>query len=246
MNYKPILIFFVIASIPLSSCSSGKEQSPSFPQKSTWTPIQATEIVHSDIIKSTATPKPTSSIALMVTASPSLTATPDFCDSSYWQDHKILVLENNLFDLLEPGGPNTFNRILIDQNQAWEDFRQEIDTMVGKKRYTAGQIFSSFAWGTELGTGVNPAVLLVTYGVVYDWALPADGDLAFRVDQIRGHLHDSWVEVARREVDISSEYPQVANGATYTLYQYFNGDLVDLENWCQSFIDVFGVSPYAY
>jgi len=108
--------------------------------------------------------------------------------------------------------------------------------------WTAGQIFASFAWGYELGTGVNPAVILVTYGVEKDWELPEDGDLVSKVDQIRGQLHSYWGEIARNEIDMS-QYPNVANGATYTLYRYFDGDSKVLENWCRTYFDVFGESP---
>ncbi len=74
-----------------------------------------------------------------------------------------------------------FDRILAEQDPAWADFRQDAH---GELR-SAGVIFHETAFGPELGTGVNPAVILVTYGVERNWELPANGDLISAVDSIR-------------------------------------------------------------
>jgi hypothetical protein len=87
--------------------------------------------------------------------------------------------------------------------------------------------------------GVNPAVLLVTYGVERSWELPANGDLVSEVDGIRAMLHLYESEWILKTVD-QSQYP-VANAATYALYRYFNGDLPKLESWSSSFEALFGV-----
>ncbi len=231
------LIFPVLSILVLliSSCSGMTKPAPTSSPKATQTSTILIKNTQSIIVSPAFTP--ITLHTLTVTGTPA----PDFCNPTQWQMNGINVLSNDLFDALRPGGPNTFDHILISQNPSWEGFQQEIEEMDGEL-WTAGQIFDSFAWGYELGTGVNPAVILVTYGVKYDWELPNDGDLVSRVDQIRGQLHSYWGEIARNEIDLS-QYPQVANAATYTLYLYFNGESKILEDWCRTYVDVFGEAP---
>jgi hypothetical protein len=150
---------------------------------------------------------------------------------------KIQILSNDLLTALEPGGPTLFDRVLVGQNPAWADFRQN---QSGEIR-SAGVIFHETAFGPELGTGINPAVLLVTYGVEQNWELPANGDLVSEVDRIRAELHQYESDMILKKIDLS-QYP-VANGATYVLYHYFNGDLAELQDWCHTYVQVYGESP---
>jgi hypothetical protein len=106
---------------------------------------------------------------------------------------------------------------------------------------SAGVIFHETSASPEWGTGVNPAIVLVTYGVEHDWGLPANGDLISEVERIRGVLYQHNLEWTLDEVD-KSQYP-VANGATYALYRYFNSDLSKLESWCRTYVRVYGASP---
>ena len=165
------------------------------------------------------------------------TPTPDFCNQSQWRG-EIQVVSSRLFVALEPGGPTIFDRILMEQNPAWADFRQ-FDH--GEMR-SAGVIFHETAFGPELGTGVSPAVILVTYGVERNWELPANGDLVSEVDHIRAVLRQYESDWILGKVD-QTQYQTVANAATYALYLYFNGDLSKLENWCRTYVKVYGVSP---
>ncbi len=146
-------------------------------------------------------------------------------------------MSQDRFTALEPGGPEDYDRILVEQNPAWADFRQ---TDHGELR-SAGVIFHETAFGPELGTGVNPAVLLVTYGVERNWELPASGDLVAEVDRIRAMLHGYESEWIQQTVD-PGLYP-VANAASYALYRYFNGDLSKLEGWCHTYVQVYAESP---
>jgi hypothetical protein len=171
------------------------------------------------------------------TSVPTFTSTPDFCSAAGWKG-EILVLSGQLFTALEPGGPPTFDEILITQNPSWADFRQQ----VRNELWTAGVIFHEISFGPELGTGVNPAVVLVTYGVDHDWSLPSDGDLASKVDLIRGTLHQYELDAILGKVDWS-QYPPIANAGTFSLYRYYDGDLHKLEEWCRTFAQVFGKSP---
>jgi hypothetical protein len=166
-----------------------------------------------------------------------ITPTPDFCSSSLWQG-KIQILSNDLITSLQPGGPSLFDRILVQQNPAWANFQQ---TDHGELR-SAGVIFHETAFGPELGEGIGPAVILVTYGVQYNWELPANGDLVSEVDRIRAVLRQHEADWIRGTVG-PGQYPMVANGATYVLYRYFDGDLSKLEDWCRTWVQVYGESP---
>jgi len=131
-----------------------------------------------------------------------------------------------------------FDRILVEQNPAWADFQQDAH---GEMR-SAGVIFHETAFGPEWGTGVNPAVILVTYGVERNWELPANGDLITEVNYIRAVLYEYELEWTLGKVD-QSQYPTIANAATYALYRYFNGDLPKLEDWCHTYVKVYNESP---
>jgi hypothetical protein len=168
---------------------------------------------------------------------PTITPTPDFCNSAQWQD-KVQVLSNDLLTALEPGGPSVFDRILAEQNPAWADFRQYDHDEIR----SAGVIFHETAFGPELGTGINPAVILVTYGVERNWELPANGDLVSEVDRIRAVLRQYESDLILGKVDLS-QYPTMANGATYVLYRYFGGDLSKLEDWCRTYVQIYHESP---
>jgi hypothetical protein len=159
-----------------------------------------------------------------------------------WQDvaaqESLLILSNDLFTALEPGGAVDFDRILMEQNPAWADFQQYDH---GEMR-NAGVIFHETAFGPELGTGVNPAVILVTYGMERNWELPVNGDLVSEVDSIRAMLRQYELDWILKTVD-QSQYPSMVNAATYALYRYFNGDLSKLEGWCRTFVQVYGELP---
>lgn len=181
---------------------------------------------------------PSSTPSLITTITPSLTTlpTPDFCNLVESQS-EIQVLSDGLFTALGPGGPTVFDRILVEQDPAWADFRQYDQ---GEMR-SAGVIFHETASGSELGTGLNPAVILVTYGVERKWELPANGDLVSEVEHIRAMLYQHRSDWVHGQVD-QSQYP-VANAATYALYRYFDSNLTKLEDWCLSYVQIYEESP---
>lgn len=164
------------------------------------------------------------------------TSTPDFCNLAQFQGD-IQIISGLRLTALEPGGPVDFDRILAEQNPAWADFRQYSHD----EWRSAGVIFHETAFGPELGTGINPAVILVTYGVEQNWELPVNGNLVSEVDRIRGVLFKHRSDVVHGDVDLN-QY-SVGNGASYALYRYFNGDLSKLEDWCRTYVQVYGESP---
>ena len=230
-NRTSFLFLIFTLAVQLSACGVAiPSPTPAAPTLPTLTPISSTLTVPSLIpIIPSITPTNTPTITI--------TSMPDFCNSALWQD-KIQVISQDRFTALEPGGPVEFDRILMQQNPAWADFRQ---TDHGEIR-SAGVIFHETSSGPELGTGINPAVILVIYGVEHKWALPANGDLVTEVNRIRAVLHQRENYWILGSVD-QSQYPMVPNAATYALYHYFGGDLSKLEDWCHIYLQVFNESP---
>jgi hypothetical protein len=183
-------------------------------------------------------PSITPTIAPTTIPSPTITftPTPGFCDLTQSQD-KIKVVSDNIFTAMEPGNPVVFDRILTEHDPAWATFRQ---TDHGEVR-SAGIIFHETSAGPELGTAINPAVVLVTYGFEQNWQLPASGDLVAEVEHIRAVLFQHRFDWVHGQVD-QSQYP-VANAATFALYRYFNDDVSKLEGWCETYVQVYNESP---
>ena len=98
---------------------------------------------------------------------------------------------------MQPGGPDTYTRILIDKNPAWADFQQEDHA----EMRGAGKIFHESSFGPEMGMGANPAVVLIVYGVKNNWALPVNGDLVSAVYQIRDSLYHDEAEWNFGDID---------------------------------------------
>ena len=215
----------------MSSCIGITKPAPASPQKAT----QTSAILLKD---SPSIPvSPTSTLFPLPTLAPTISPTPDICNPTHWQKNEIYVLSTDLFGAFRPGGPSTFTNILIEKNPVWADFQQEDH---GEMR-AAGVIFHESSFGPEMGMGANPAVVLVVYVVKNDWALPENGDLVSAVYQIRDSLFQNEVEWDFGDID-KSQYPPIANGATYALYRYFDGNMSLLESWCRTFEEVYGVS----
>lgn len=229
-----IISFFLI--LLLTSCTGNSRPAPSSSPYATQT--ATIFVLNMALITDTPTIIPTSTPKVLPTLTPTILPTPDICNPSQWKEEGIYILSPRQFGAMDPGGPNTFDSILISQNPSWEDYRQKDH---GEMR-TAGVIFHEHAWGPTMGTGVNPAVLLITYGIERNWELPAYGALVAKVVQIRTLLNRYEREWFRGEVD-QSQYPAIKNGATYALFRYFDGNQESLEIWCRAYVDVFGESP---
>ena len=173
------------------------------------------------------------------TVTSTISPTPDFCIPAYWEEDSVYVLSTDQFGALSPGGPNTFDRILIAKNSAWADFRQEDHDELR----SAGVIFHEASFGPEMGMGVNPAVVFVTYGTKYKWELPEYGNLVLRVEQIRDSLYQHESEWSFGDVD-QSQYPPIANGATYALFRFFDGNKNLLTTWCRTYLEIYEEPPF--
>ena len=177
---------------------------------------------------------------LYVTTTPTILPAPDpdLCSAEHWEENFIYALSPRQFGALSPGGPSTFDQILADQNPAWADFEQ---LHQGELR-SAGKIFHEASLGPDMGQGVNPAVVLVTYGLEYDWELPQDGDIVSKVEYLRDVLYQHEIEWFMGIVG-PSEYPGIYNGATYALFRVFDDDAGKLETWCRTYLSVYGELP---
>lgn len=225
IHYSIAIIASVLIFL-LSSCIGQTKTTP------TSSPEFPHTIFSTFTITSTNTPLP------IPTVTSTISPTPDVCNPALWQEDSIYVLSTDQFSGLRPGGPNIFNRILIAQNSAWADFRQEDHDELR----SAGVIFHEASFGPKMGMGANPAIVLVTYGVEYDWELPKYGDLVSRVEQIRDSLYQHESEWFLGEVD-QSLYPPIANGATYALFRFFDGNKNLLETWCRTYLEIYGEPP---
>ena len=107
---------------------------------------------------------------------------------------------------------------------------------------SAGAIFHETSSGPELGTAINPAVILVIYGVEQNWQLPASGDLVSEVEHIRAVLYQHRSDWIHGQVD-QSQYP-VANAASYALYVFINYDGEKLQIWYDTYQRLFGRDPF--
>ena len=228
-HYSIQLTFYILIFLS-SSCNGMTKPAPTSSPEATLTPtilIKNTPFI-------TITPINTPPLTVTSIISP----TSNACNPSQWQGEGIYILSLSQFEGSDPGGPNAINQILISQNPVWGDFQQYDH---GEMR-TAGKIFHESAWGPNMGEGVSPTILLITYGVELDWELPPYGALVARVVLMRNLIYQYKSEWYRGEVD-QSKYPPIKNSASYALFRYFDGDQEILEKWCRTYIDVFGESP---
>jgi hypothetical protein len=194
-------------------------------------------ITPSPMPSSTSTPAPPTVTATLV-QQPTL----DMCSRSQWRNG-IFILSDLQFGSLEIGraAKVSYNRTLIEKNPAWEGFTQ-YDEDLQHTWEEAGDIFLGKKF-IQVGEGVAPGVLLITYGIEYNWEPPENGDLIVRVVYTRDLLWAYFISWWKGNVD-KSLYPPIDNAATYALYRYFDGDMDKLEQWCSTFVEVFKEIPW--
>lgn len=89
---------------------------------------------------------------------------------------------------------------------------------------------------------VNPFVVLVTVGESLNWTPPSDGDLynlskSVRLTLLQHYRDYSW------KPDIRSQNPNILNASTYMIYAYFESNIEDIEQWCESYLYLTGQNP---
>ena len=96
----------------MSSCIGITKLTPASPQKATQTSTILFKNSPSITVSPTSTPFP------FPTLTSTISPTPDICNPTLWQENEIYLLSTNIFGAMDPGGPSTFTRILIDKNPA--------------------------------------------------------------------------------------------------------------------------------
>ena len=107
---------------------------------------------------------------------------------------------------------------------------------------TLGEIINSASLDTYLNLQINSGVILVTLGETLGWQLPTNTDLYLKATEISTVLNRpdlDWDNPYNES--LRSQFPQVANGGTYALYIYFNYDHDQLQSWCNTYQQMFGV-----
>lgn len=146
--------------------------------------------------------------------------------------------ENLLF--LPGSNGEVLDQALAETYPTWASFRQQPDWY--NEPVTAGQIIQDAS--VEETFQMNATVTLVTVGLELNWQLPDDGDLFSKARNTGEQLVLNSLEWSHPDNEhIRSQHPEVRNGATYALYKYFDFNKVALQEWCESYIALFGKSP---
>ncbi len=150
----------------------------------------------------------------------------------------LLILHNDIFGNQGPNGPE-LDRHLADAFPQWESFQQKLEWR--DEPASAGQVVddASFAATFEL----NPAVTLVTVGMQLGWRLPLNGDLFTLARAAGRNLELLFWDHVFDEGGVQGRYPEVANAGTYAIYAFFEYDQAALQEWCETYIQLFGQSP---
>lgn len=224
----------------IPSCSAWKNQttSPS-PQFTSSSPTSTSPAVPTLTPQSTKTASPSLTPSLTATPTSSPTATPLPNCGIYDQEGNFYVLNDDVIFYPGPDGED-LDLALEKAYPTWSSFRQQPDWY--DEPVSAGQIIKDASY--EKTFHLNSAVLLVTVGLELNWEKPIDGDLYSRARNTGERLvlfSGEWIHPDN--VHIRSQYPQIANGATYALYKYFDFNEAALEDWCEDYITLFEKSP---
>jgi len=205
---------------------------------------QVTQIINptSTIITMT-TLKSTIASTPFLTSLPTSTSTSTPTQSCMTNEHlKFFILHDDVFSYARVD-EEILDNALTTNYPEWSSFRQKLDWR--DEPVSAGIIFddASFAETFQL----NPAVTLVTVGLHLDWKLPTDSDLFYIARSAGDKLDGLYWDYAFDDVDdqtqIKTEYPEVANAATYSIYAFFEYDQAILEEWCETYTNLYNQSP---
>ncbi len=185
----------------------------------------------------TATVPPTSTPTSTAAATPGPAANCTVFNT----DGKLILLDK---DVLYANGPSSkeIQQALAGTFPEWAAFTQAFERGEKTYVYDIGKVMRTASLAETFS--LNPAITLVTLGVSLDWQLPPDGDLYSRAYAIGERLDHLYWEYAFNNDRIQSQYPEVANGATYALYLYFDRDQEVLRIWCETYYALFSQLPF--
>ena len=171
-----------------------------------------------------------------------LTVTPKFGTPTSCiivnDDGKLYVLNEKEFFAFGPS-ETKLDEVLIGNHPEWASFKQAVSWYAEPVK--VGKIIEAASFREQYS--FNPAVTLVTLGESLDWQIPADGDLYSRALEISEALIRPALEWIKPENEqLRAQYPQIANSATYALYIFFGQDENQLQTWCNTYQQLFGIS----
>lgn len=235
MKFKRFLMFpFLFLLIFASACvPSPADTLPTLAAYPSGTP-------YASLTPITPTPMPSSTSTLVPpTETLGLTDLPP-CNI-FNAEGKLHVLSTDVFFSLGPSD-NEIDRTLKNAFPEWAAFQQRI---LGYSELTSvGEIVEAASLGQEKFS-LNPAVTLVTLGLKLDWQLPPDGDIYSPSLIVGEQLHHHWFQWNNPDnKQLRLRYPNLTDdGATYALYELFDHDIDDLQNWCNTYQALFASSP---
>ena len=240
MGQKLPYLVLIILPLTAAACSPGQIETlttsppvPSSPPTLTSTTLPAPSpqqtAASSPTATSTTTPTPT--------APPTATSTPGCVLSN--QEGRLYVLHDEV--LFHPGpGSEVLDQALAGVYPGLASFRQSLAWY--DEPVSTGQIIEDASF--EETFQLNSAVTLVTVGLEIDWQLPPYGDLYYRARTTGDRLVTLWYEYSLPDHQaVREQYAQVANGATYALYKYYDGNQAVLREWCLAYTALFEKSP---
>lgn len=143
----------------------------------------------------------------------------------------VFVIDESVYNNVDAGIELGAKGAMEILQQAMEDYHPEWG-----QEDLAGYIWDHSA---AQMIGVNPRVLLVTAGVALDWQISNDHDVHDDIVQVGVTMTQHYREFRFNE-ELRSDYPQVANAASYALYAFFDFDLEKLNAWQQEYDRMFG------
>jgi hypothetical protein len=121
----------------------------------------------------------------------------------------------------------------------WSSFQQSLEWRTEPAR--VGEIIKDASF--DVVFDINPAVTLVTVGMLLDWQLPSDGDLYSLAHEVAKELNSLYYDYYFDKGGVQVKYPEVHNATTYALYAFFDYDQVRLNEWCVVYSKLYKQSP---
>jgi len=151
----------------------------------------------------------------------------------------INVIDDQVFFAFGPS-VEELDQALVGNYPEWANYEQNVSWYSEPVKLSKIVREASF----QEKFALNSAVTLVTLGESRGWQLPSDGDVFLESLTISERLHHLWFEWTNPEnEEIRAQFPEITNAATYAMYRYFNGDLSRLEDWCRTYVRIYGESP---
>lgn len=155
------------------------------------------------------------------------------------ENGKLYVLSEKEFFAFGPSEAK-LDEVLVGNYPDWSSFEQNVSWY--SEPVKVGKIIEAASFREQYS--FNPAVTLVTLGESLGWQIPADGDLYTRaLETSEALIRPALERIKPDNEQLPAQYPQIANGATYALHIFFEGDVGRLQAWCNTYQWMFGTSP---